>query len=351
MKIVVNDIAASEGGALTVLQEFYEEIRSSNDSNEWVFLLNDYYLEETGNIKIKLFSEVKNSWFKRLKFELFQGGKIINQLKPDIYFSLQNTATFGINTKQIVYLHQPLPYQNEKNFSFFKKDESKLAIYQKVMGRLYDYMFKKTDAKIIVQTEWMKRAVSKRVNNEIKIVPPRVKIPAQLPNRLKKKEKVTFFYPASELQYKNHKVIFSAVNNLVQKGYTNFQVVLTIPPRKISNPEMYHFIGQITRDKVFEYYANSILLFPSYIETYGLPLKEATFFNAPIIASKTAFSMEILKDYGHVVFFNKYDSDELANLMFFYLLSTNKMPNKVVNESLKDAQKTTLLNAITNNEK
>lgn len=319
MRIVVNDIAASEGGALTVLQVFYEEIRSSDDDNEWIFLLNDHYFEEIANIKIKVLNEIKSSWFKRLSFELFQGKKIVNQLKPDIYFSLQNTATLGVKAKQIVYLHQPLPYQKEKSFSFFRKKEWKLAIYQKIIGRLYEYLFKQSKAEIVVQTEWMKEAVKQRISNKVVVVPPHLKIPDGLPNEKKENEKVTFFYPASDSLYKNHQVIYEAVNHIVESGYTNFQVVLTIPEKSVMNQKIYHFIGQVSRNKVFEYYSNSILLFPSYIETYGLPLKEASFFNAPIIASNTDFSREILRNYGNVEFFNKFESKQLADRMLFYI--------------------------------
>ncbi|GEQ49544.1 glycosyltransferase [Tetragenococcus koreensis] len=347
MKIVVNDIAASEGGALTVLQNFYEEIRSSNDRNEWIFLLNDDYIEETDNIKIKLFSEVKNSWFKRLYFELFQGKKIVNQLDPDIYFSLQNTATLGIKAEQIVYLHQSLPYQKEKSFSFFRKDEWKLAVYQKIIGRLYEYLFKQTKAKIIVQTEWMKKAVKKRISNKIVVVPPHIKIPDKLSNKKRENKKVTFFYPASDSLYKNHEVIYAAVNHIVKRGYTNFQVVLTISPKNVMNQNIYDFIGQVSRDEVFEYYSNSILLFPSYIETYGLPLKEASLLNVPIIASKTDFSTEVLRGYDRVNFFNKFESMELAGIMISYIANDNKMNNENTEKHLKQTQGNGLLDVIT----
>lgn len=345
MRIVVNDIAASEGGALTVLRDFYEEIRSSNDTNEWIFLLNDYYFEETENIKIKLFRKVKNSWFKRLYFELWQGKKIINQLQPDVYFSLQNTATLGIDAEQIVYLHQSLPYQEEKSFSFFKKEEWKLAVYQKIMGQLYDYLFKQTKAEIVVQTDWMKKAVKKHLDNKVVVVPPRIKIPDELPNKKMRDETVTFFYPAFEAVYKNHEVIYTAVNHIVESGYTDFQVILTIPPKNVKNQNIYRFIGYVSRDVVFEYYANSILLFPSYIETYGLPLKEATFFNAPVIASKTAFSTEVLKAYPNVDFFNKFESMELANKMISYIVN-NKIYDTNTEKPLEQTQENKLLDVI-----
>ena len=41
MRIVVNDIAASKGGALTVLKDFYNCVRENDTENEWIFLLGD----------------------------------------------------------------------------------------------------------------------------------------------------------------------------------------------------------------------------------------------------------------------------------------------------------------------
>ena len=47
MRIVVNDIAASTRGALTVLKDFYNCVRENDRENEWIFLLGDDLLEET----------------------------------------------------------------------------------------------------------------------------------------------------------------------------------------------------------------------------------------------------------------------------------------------------------------
>ena len=50
MRIVVNDIAASTGGAMTVLRDFYNCVCDSDKENEWIFLLNDRYFKETDNV-------------------------------------------------------------------------------------------------------------------------------------------------------------------------------------------------------------------------------------------------------------------------------------------------------------
>lgn len=116
MRIVVNDIAASEGGAMSVLRDLHSDIISSGDENEWIFLLGEKFIEESDNIKVLTFPKIKTSWIKRLDFDFISGKKIINKLQPDIYLSLQNTATIGVKAPQYVFLHQPLPYQKEKIF-------------------------------------------------------------------------------------------------------------------------------------------------------------------------------------------------------------------------------------------
>ena len=122
MRIVVNDIAASYGGAMTILRGFYEYICETDKENEWIFLLSDKYFEETDNVKIIVRQDIKNSGLKKLGFDLFTGKKFIDDLKPDVVFSLQNIITFGVKAPQCTYIHQSLPYTKMKKFSFFKRE-------------------------------------------------------------------------------------------------------------------------------------------------------------------------------------------------------------------------------------
>ena len=81
MRIVVNDIAASKGGALTVLRDFYNCVRENDTENEWIFLLGDNILEETDNIKIITLPEIKSSRIKKLIFDFFTGKNFVKKLQ------------------------------------------------------------------------------------------------------------------------------------------------------------------------------------------------------------------------------------------------------------------------------
>ena len=307
-KIVVNDIAASSGGALTVLLEFYEAVKRCTADAEWIFILSEKYIEETEKIKVVLLPKVKRH-INRLVFEYCSGAKIINRYKPDVYFSLQNTTIRGCIGKTITYVHQSLPFQDKKTYSYFKRDEFDMAVIQKILGRVIKQSIKKSDL-VIVQTKWMEKAVKQecKVQNVLQIYPAFPNVPYKAEYR----NTNTFFYPTSNAAYKNNDVLLQAQKHLNNEGI-NTKVILTndgcIDEKNIE------FIGRIEKDEVYKYYSKSCLVFPSYIETFGYPLVEARMEGSIILASDTEFSHELLEDYVNAYFFDPFNSDELYELM------------------------------------
>ena len=314
MRIVVNDIAASTGGALSILWDFYSFIKDNDKDNEWIFLLGDKYIEETENIKVLALPDVKKSWLKKVLFDFFSGRKIINGLDPDRVISLQNIITFGVKAKQFVYIHQAIPFQKAKKFSFFKKSERTYAIYQHLIGRIIKRSAKIADG-VIVQTEWMKNAVAemaKADQSKIFYVHPSVNVPMELEieNDFDCRK---FFYPTAKAVYKNNKCIYDACKVLNEDGYDDFHVELTIEGECVSSNVSH--IGRIAREDVLRKYNQTTLILPSYIESFPLPLAEAKMLGAIILASDCPFSREVLKDYPNAYFFDPFSPRELAELM------------------------------------
>lgn len=318
MKIIVNDIAASSGGALTILRSFYEYICKSEEAQKhtWIFLLSDKYLSETRNVKVIILKDIKKSWIKRLKFDLIKGKKFIAELEPDIVFSMQNTAISGLKCPQVIYLHQSIPFQEVKKFSFMKQDEFKLAIYQYIIGYVIKRSLKSVEH-IVVQTKWMKAAITEQLKIETtkitNILPQidQIEIQSSLVNEQFFNN--SFFYPADNLSYKNHYCLIEAVRLLNELGIDNFEVKLTIDNNE-SNSNI-KYLGKIPREIVLKEYNKSVLVFPSYIETIGLPLLEARQCGALILASDTPFSREALDNYPNAYYFNPFNPNELADLM------------------------------------
>ena len=313
MRIVVNDIAASSGGAMTVLQDFYRAVRDNDTENEWIFLLGDNYVEPTENIKVITLPQIKNSRAKKILFDCFTGKKFIEKLNPDVVFSMQNIITFGLKIPQIVYIHQPVPFQTAKKFSFLKGSERSLAIYQYLIAPLIRKSAKKA-AKVIVQTEWMKDAVIKQCKlpaEKIVKISPNVK---NLVDFVKHGEfdKKEFFYPTSKVIYKNNNCVFSACD-LLDKEDIDYHVTLTLP--KEFSTDKITCTGRIAYEEVINNYNQSTLIFPSYIETFGYPLIEARTMGAIVLASDCPFSRELLAGYENGYFFDPFKPEELASLM------------------------------------
>lgn len=313
MRIIVNDIAASKGGALTVLKDFYNCVRENDTENEWIFLLGDKILEETDNIKIITLPEIKNSRIKKLLFDFFIGKKFIKKLNPDVVFSMQNTVVFGLEIPQLIYLHQSIPFQTVKKFSFLKKSERSIAIIQYLIGWVIKKSAKVCD-KVIVQTKWMKEAVCKQCHlpdEKVVRIPPVVSDISEY-DISKQFDKNAFFYPTAPAIYKNNSAIFKACEILDKKNLT-YDVVLTLPENY--SRKNVRCVGRLPYCEVIEKYAQSTLIFPSYIETFGFPMAEARKVGTVIFASDCPFSREVLEGYENAYFFDPFKPEKLASLM------------------------------------
>lgn len=313
MRILINDIAASTGGAMTVLKDFYAYIRDNETEHEWIFLLGDYYLEETERIKVIALPDIKRSRVKKLVFDFLTGRKYIGELHPDAVLSLQNTITFGVQVPQFVYIHQSIPFQKQIRFSFLKRDERSLAVIQYMIGAVIKLSAAKSDG-VFVQTKWMKEAVGRQC------AIPESKIIQVLPDvgdilcavQESSFDPKCFFYPTAEQSYKNNECVFCASEILRAKNIEH-HVVMTLP--ECCSSGNVSCIGKIPRQEVLERYAGATLVFPSYIETFGYPLAEARKVGTIILASDCPFSREVLEDYENACFFDPFKPEELAMLM------------------------------------
>ncbi|WP_166786781.1 glycosyltransferase [Jeotgalibacillus salarius] len=329
MKILVFDVPAERGGALTVLHQFYQKA-IEDTVNEWVFVVSTPQLEEKGHVKVINRPWVKKSWLHRLWFDYLFASRLSKQLKPDEVLSLQNILIPRIKVKQVVYMHQSLPFAEKK---YKLRENHLLWVYQNLIGRLIFRSIKRAD-KVIVQTEWMRNqcaAMLKVQKEKIEVQAPTysMKIEKKFEQERLLKE-VLFFYPADGMDYKNHKVIFEAMKQLKKENIDQYRVVLTLSGDEnkhvkalYQEARLHHlpvdFTGKLTQEQVFDYYTRSVLLFPSFIETYGLPMLEAKLHESPVIASDCLFSHEVLDGYAHAAFFNPERCDELKVLMEKYL--------------------------------
>ena len=327
MKIMVFNVAAESSGALSVLNDFYQEVKTAeNLSVTWYFIVSKpTHFADTKNCKILRFPWVKKSWFHRLFFDYLMAPRLVKQYKVNRVFSLQNVIVPFVKVPRIVYVHNALPFA-EYRYKF--RENRLLWVYQNIIKKTIVSSIKKADM-VIAQTHWMKKTFVEKVGvrpEKIIVCPPRVHIPEVATYGETKESNQTFFYPATGLNFKNHRVILTASRQLVEQGFTDFKVILTLDTGESDYvAELYDevkrynlpiiFVGKLKREEVFVQYAKAVLLFPSFIESYPLPLIEARHLEAPVIAADTPFAHEVLAGYQKVIFFPTFEPSELAEIL------------------------------------
>lgn len=95
-----------------------------------------------------------------------------------------------------------------------------------------------------------------------------------------------------------------------------------------------------------KFYSETVTVFPSYLESFGYPLMEARIAGAPIIASDTFFSHEILDGYENAKFFKFDNPQELASLMKECILGKFRYTRTQDNFSMDNAGWRNVINLI-----
>lgn len=300
--IIVNATALDRSGALSILQQFVENI--PQDNQKWlIFVSPDISLTNTNsNIWIEPIKGVK-SMHKRLWWDAIGLKKWLNKHRVDATaaVSLQNTGfNVGKNVPTFIYYHQSIPFYSY-NWSPFKGQERTFWFYKNIYP-FFVKLFLKKNTKIFVQLNFIKEGFAKCFRHNEKLIEvynPSVLCPKEVSGRkIQNSEELTLLYPAMPHFYKNHRIIDQALKSTDAK----VSVLFTIPKQSFSDKRI-HTIGIQSYDTICELYRTcDALLFPSYIETFGLPLLEAAMTGMPIIAADLPYAREALSGYEGVKF-------------------------------------------------
>lgn len=136
----------------------------------------------------------------------------------------------------------------------------------------------------------------------------------------------TFVYPSFPRSFKNFEVVCEAVKILVGKGVSNFRVKLTLDGtenvyassvvQKYSNISNIQFVGLINPTDMGDFYINSdCLLFPSNLESWGLPISEYKQYGKPMILVDLPYAHETASGLSKIAFFQPNNAIELSERM------------------------------------
>lgn len=324
MKILVIDVAAETGGAIAVLEQFINKF-AANSENSYTVVLSKPRYSDRKNIRFINFEWTKKSYLHRLLFDNFYIRRLIKKERPDRILSLQNSAVYSCGLPQEVYFHNAL-FISERRYSL--KESVTLWLYQNPMCFIVKKSLKRAE-RIYVQAEWIKDALSYKWKIERdRIVVDKIKTDSAK-NGICNYSGNTggrLFYPANGALYKNHLTLIKACRDIWDEFGKNCGLSLALTVRKDdlnkecrdcleSGEYPVEFTGYLSKKEMEMRYRESTLVFPSVIETAGLPLAEAASFGCDIIASDLPYAREMLSRYKNVVFFDSENAGELKRII------------------------------------
>lgn len=328
--IVISAINLKSGGPLSILHDFLNYLDTSVASSYKIIALihSKSIAPNTKNINYIEFKKSSSSYLYRFYYEYLYFYKLSKKLNPYLWLSLHDMSPRVKANIRAVYCHNPAPFfKFDKNFFFLDKG---FVLYNLFYKFVYRINIHKNDF-VIVQQNWIKHEFKKMFNVEnIIVANPNVDISIPANIKKTKKDKKVFFFPSFPRVFKNFEIICEAVSKLDEKYKDKFEVLITLGGyenkyakmiyEKYGNLKNVKFIGLQTRQKVFEIYAKSdCLIFPSKLETWGLPISEYKLFNKPILAADLPYAHETVGDYDKVNFFKPDDSEMLAKHLTTFL--------------------------------
>lgn len=336
-KIAISAINLFEGGPLSVLKDCLQAIENSEQFEYCEFLalvhkkslFNDTLYKK---IKFVEFPKSRNSYLYRLFYEYFYFKKFVNEEKINFWFSLHDISPNVGNISQAVYCHNPTPFKEFSLSDLFVQP----AVF--IFNLLYSFIYKiniKKNKNVVVQQLWLKDEFHNRFGVQYnKIVIAKPQEPKIVVTESKKglKNNKLFIFPTYPRSFKNIEVIGEAIKILNSDGVIGFSVTVTIDgsenkySRMICNKygglKKLNFIGLQPRETVYQLYNDSdCLIFPSTLETWGLPISEYKQFGKPMFVANLPYAKETVGAYDKVKFFNPSNAQELAIYMKEFIVT------------------------------
>lgn len=328
--IVISAVNLNVGGTLTILRECLSHLSdwASTGNYQVVALVYKRELADYPNIEYIETQWPKKSWINRLWYEYVTMNSISKKIGPVyLWLSLHDTTPNVTAEKRAVYCHNPFPFYHWNwRECFFAPRIVMFALFSRF---IYKKNLHQNNA-VIVQQQWLRDEFKRLFNisrSKIIVALPEVLQREKLSDELTFPGKeYAFIYAASANSHKNFECLCKAAAVLEADGMANFKVYLTISGTENRYAEWLHahwggnkrlqFIGFQHRADLFRYYERSgCLIFPSKVETWGLPISEFADLNRPMLLADLPYAHETAAGSKQVAFFNPDRPDILAAQM------------------------------------
>lgn len=329
--IVVSAVNLNTGGPLTILRDCLRYLSDFAEKENYrvVALVHKKELASFPNIEYVELAWSKKAWILRLWCEYVTMRKISKRLSPvTLWLSLHDATPCVIAERRAVYCHASFPFYHWKMRECFFSP--KVVLFSLFLKYIYQINIHR-NAYVIVQQEWFRREFIRLFHlkeDEIIVAPPEYK---QVDWKMTEKQAsgdFSFLYATSSNSHKNIECLCEATR-LLQEWMPDakFKVYLTVKGNENAyakwlykhwgkNIPSLQFVGFLSREQLHGYYDScDCLVFPSKLETWGLPITEFAVLGKPMLLSDLPYAHETAKGCKGVAFFNPDQPKELAEKM------------------------------------
>lgn len=328
--IVVSAVNLVEAGPLFILRDCLSYLSELAKEGEYriVAVVHKKELAFFPHIEYIETPWPKKNWLNRLWFEYVTLKKISKRLAPVyLWFSLHDTSPSVVAERRAVYCHNSFSFYNwQLHDLVFAPKIALFALFTKYIYRTNIHKNKY----LVVQQDWFRSAMGKQFGiHPSKII---VSLPQSGTLALRQQETgreggYSFLFAGSPNSHKNFEVLCRAVDLLENAwGISNFTVRITVKGQENRYAQWLHqkwghlksleFLGFLDKETLNRYYGQSnALVFPSKVETWGLPISEFASLDRPMLLADLPYAHETAAGSKQVAFFNPGRAEELAGQM------------------------------------
>lgn len=323
IRLVISAPNLIEGGGLQVLRDCVATAARLAGKVETTVLVHNRRLIDRDDVTIIEIPDAKRSWWRRVYTEYRLFRRLSEQLQPDIWLSLHDMTPNVVANRQYVYCHNPAPFYRPNLRQMWH--EPPFAAFNMFYGLLYRINIHR-NAAVIVQQDWLRREFSRRygVKNVICAAPRVGALPAASP--VVARPARVFLYPAFPRSFKNMEILCAAVRRLRDDPTWRGEIRLTIDGNEnryarwiaaqAADLPVIRLIGRQDAAGMQRQYGEAdVVLFPSTLETWGLPITEAKAHGKPLLLADLPYAHETLGDYDGACFLDPADPDAWARAM------------------------------------
>ena len=337
--IVVSAVNLRKGGTLKILRQALQYLsgRAESEDLRVIALVHKKELCDFPGIEYIEMPWCIKSWAHRLWAEyvtMYGTSKKLaaerNGRPVDVWLSLHDTTPRVIARKREVYCHTSFPFLKIKARDFLM--DPKIPLFAKLGSLAYRINAKENDS-IIVQQNWFADALSgllKVPRERFRVIPPEFENTVHNTGEPVKKEIPIFLFISTPDCHKNFETLLEA-SRLLEKelGRDKFRTVITVKGdenryakwlfRKWGRIQSVEFAGRVPHDELNSLYSSAdVFVFPSRIETWGLPISEYMAANpgGRLLLADLPYAHETARTAASASYFSATDAFALKELMY-----------------------------------